>query len=340
MVSPLRLPSTLGSFQSRCKWPGHKFSILLAFMACQRAPGPAAARTDSNSAVATVGGQVIDEAELRAQLSAQGPHLRAFYLQPAHKRELLDQMIREELLAQEASRRGLDQAPEVRQALRRALAQQLSAEELARAGAAVSDADLRAFYAAHLGEFVAPERVRLAHVVLADKAGAEQLLSRLRAAPQPPGAFAQAARESLDHATSALGGDLRFQSRDELEKGQGKAVADAAFAATQPGALLGPLESPAGWQLLRYEGRQPPVNRAYAEVEASLRKRVEHERQAQALEELVGRLRAEGAVKIDDEKLKDVSVPVDPAGAVPFMTPPPAGAPSRVTAPAQEASPR
>ena len=56
--------------------------------------------------LATVGETEITVGEMAARLSDQSPYLRARYDSPERRREFLDNMIRFELLAQEAERLG------------------------------------------------------------------------------------------------------------------------------------------------------------------------------------------------------------------------------------------
>src|SRR5690349_16839339 len=58
--------------------------------------------------IAKVGATTITVGEFADRLSSQSPYLRARYSSPERKREFLDNMVRFELLAIEAEKRGLD----------------------------------------------------------------------------------------------------------------------------------------------------------------------------------------------------------------------------------------
>ena len=65
--------------------------------------------------VATVGDDVITADEFKKRLDETSPFLRARYNTLERKKEFLENLIRNDLLAQEAQRRGLDKAPAVRE---------------------------------------------------------------------------------------------------------------------------------------------------------------------------------------------------------------------------------
>src|SRR5262245_57809783 len=65
-------------------------------------------------ALATVGDRVITAADLQAKIAEQPAFSQARYKSPEKRKELLDTVIRSELLLAEARRRGLADDPEVK----------------------------------------------------------------------------------------------------------------------------------------------------------------------------------------------------------------------------------
>ena len=70
-----------------------------------------AAEQKTGPVVATVGDDVITAEEFKKRLDETSPFLRARYNTVERKKEFLENLVRNELLAQEAQRRGLDKAP-------------------------------------------------------------------------------------------------------------------------------------------------------------------------------------------------------------------------------------
>ena len=112
--------------------------------------------------LAKVGDREITVGEFAERLADQSPYLRARYNTPERRREFLDNLIRFELLAQEAERRGLDELPEVQRTRKQVMIQQMMRERFEDRIqlSDVTDEEIRAYYEAHLDEFNKPEQVR------------------------------------------------------------------------------------------------------------------------------------------------------------------------------------
>src|SRR5205814_2121887 len=125
----------------------------------------------SGPAVARVGDEVITADEVRQRLNETSPFLRARYSTLERKKEFVENMVRNELLAQEAVRQGYDKSPAVREQMKRAMIQELIKHQLdvKLAGTDISDDELKKFYEAHLDDFVKPERARVFHIFLPAK---------------------------------------------------------------------------------------------------------------------------------------------------------------------------
>lgn len=299
--------------------------------------------------IARVGDDVITADDLKRQLDQVSPFLRGRYDTVERKKEFLENLIRNELLAQEAARRGLDKAPQVREQLKRAMVQELLRRQLDErlAGGDLADAELRKFYDLHLDDFVKPERARVSRILLAAppgdaaaRAAARRRASALRqeidqrARKGEANAFqAVALKRSQDPSSAPLGGDLRFLSREEMAKGFSPQLADAAFALKSPGDEAGPIETPQGIELVRLQARTAALERTFEQAKDAIRGRVARERRSRDYDEFVRKLREDGRVTIDEGELARVSV----ADALPQPSASPAAGPA---APAPSAAGR
>jgi peptidyl-prolyl cis-trans isomerase C len=116
------------------------FPLLLLVASCDNCKnGPKESETEprygldakeASTPVAKVGDRVITAGDFADRLAEQSPYLRARYTSPERRRELLDNMVRFELLALEAERQGYFDRPEVRRAENRVLVEALLREEI------------------------------------------------------------------------------------------------------------------------------------------------------------------------------------------------------------------
>ena len=292
------------------------FALAAAASACQKGG------SKSGPVVAKVGDEVITADELKHRLDETSPFLRARYNTLERKKEFLENLVRNELLAQEAARQGYDKSPAVKEQMKRAMIQELIKHQLDEklTGADIAEADLKAFYDGHLDDFVKPERARVFHLVLAGKDAKEKAAARKKAvallkdidAREKKGevnAFQTTAmKESQDQLSAPMGGDLRFLSRDELAKAYSSDLANAAFELKSPGDKGGPIETPAGVELVKLQVKTVALNRGFDESKESIRSRMARERRSRDYDAWMKQLRETTKVAINDAELDKVQI--------------------------------
>ncbi|MBT9176673.1 MAG: Foldase protein PrsA 2 [Firmicutes bacterium] len=140
-------------------------------------------------------------------------------------------------------------------------------------GITVSEADARAYFEANRQAFNLPEMIRLRHILVAEKAEAEELLRSIRAGD----GFAALARKfSRDIVSAELGGDLNWRRRGEFPE----AFEAAAWALEKVNDISGVVKTGQGYHIIRLEGKQPLRERTFAEVQELVRERLREEREA------------------------------------------------------------
>jgi len=311
--------------------------LVLGLCAVAAACQPQQGNKKTGAPVARGSGFTITTDEFKARLDEQSPFIRARYATLDRKKEFLDNLIRQEVLALEAERQGLDKDPDVRATLRKIMVQKLVQKKFqpdASNTVDVPEADLQKYYEDHKAEYVRPRKVRVHAVVLNAAAGtperakklalAKKTLLKVRAEEKKnPMAFAQIVAEvSEDQASKQLAGDLQFRSHEELEKAYSKQLADAAFA-LKAGELSGVVEAPTGIYLLKFTGEQPEVNRTLDQVKTQIAAKLSRDRKTKEFDEWLKGLREKAKVAIDDKALETVEV----AAAQPPMAGMPMGVP-------------
>lgn len=291
----------------------------------------------ANQVLAKVGNRSITLGDFAAALERMDPFERMRYQTKDRRQALLDEMINVELLAREAERRGLDRRPEtielVRQFQRDELLARLRAS-LPRP-AELPAADVSRYYQEHRAEFVEPEQRRGAEIVLDDRKLALEVLSQAAgaspdgwrelvqkhapAAVAPGAGDKTAARPPID-----VPGDLGFLARepdatpvaqppagDEVPP----AVRDALFRIAPPGGVYPePVTVDGRHHVVRLVSLREARQRSLAEVDTLIRLRLVERREDEAKRALLGELRRQTAVKVDEAALERIE-PVAPAPA-------------------------
>ena len=295
----------------------------LAALACgSKTPSSPSSPAKTGAVVATVGTETITADELKKRLEETSPFLRARYNTLDRKKEFLDNLVRNELLAQEARRQGFDKSPAVEEQMKRAMIQELIKHQLDEklTGADIAEADLKKFYDAHQDDFVKPERARIFHILLSAKDAKEKVAAHKLAlallkdieAREKKGevnAFQTVAmKESKDQLSAPMGGDLRFLSKDELSKAYNPQLASAAFDLKSPGDKAGPLETPTGVELVKLQVKTVALNRSFDESKDSIRGRMARERRSREYDDWIKKLHETTKIAINDAELDKVQV--------------------------------
>ena len=112
--------------------------------------------------LAKVDDVTITVGEFQERINQQSPYVRARYTSLERKKEFLDNLVRFEVLAKEAERRGLDKDPEVVRTMKQVMIQKLLKDEFDKQRMEdISDAECKKYYDAHPEEFNKPEEVRV-----------------------------------------------------------------------------------------------------------------------------------------------------------------------------------
>src|SRR5262245_36997048 len=90
---------------------------------------PAQSSEELGTPLAKVDSVTITVGELQEKLNRQSPYIRARYTSLEQKKEFLDSLVRFEVLAAEAQRRGYDKDPEVVRTMKQVMIQKLLRDE-------------------------------------------------------------------------------------------------------------------------------------------------------------------------------------------------------------------
>jgi peptidyl-prolyl cis-trans isomerase C len=267
-------------------------------------------------ALVVIGDKTITVGEFAEQLADKSPYLRARYASPERRRELLEELVRFELLASEARRRGLDQSEEVLRTKRQLMVQQMMKAEFEDKVklSDISEAETRAYYDAHPEEFNKPAQVRASAIILKDEAKAKKLLKQLQARPQDDALFRElASNQNDDPALRERAGDLQFfsqpseQEPEEVHPPAG--VAEAAFKLEKIGDLAPePVKTEQGFAIVKLTGKRKELARTFDQTRRTIQHKLWRERREAALEGFVKSLRSQADVQENWSLLEQVKI--------------------------------
>jgi peptidyl-prolyl cis-trans isomerase C len=261
--------------------------------------------------LAKIDDAVITLGEFQERINRQSPYIRARYTSLEQKKEFLDSLIRFEVLAKEAYRRGMDKDPEVIRTMKQVMIQKLMRDEFDAKVTAdtVADAEMKAYYDANLAEYVKPEEVRVSAIILKNKAQADRVALEARgdAGKTNKGFRDLVMKYSADEDTKLRGGDLRYF--DTATKEVPANVVKAAFQLFNTGDVSSTVDAGNGtFYVLKQTGRRKSMTKSFDDAKPQIRNKLFRDKRLQAQKDFVDGLRAKTKIEINEANLAKVRI--------------------------------
>lgn len=312
---PARLSSRL--FPLRSPVAAALLVALAAAPACKKASiKPAQDKGDLSQVVAQVGDETISVGDVQERINKQSPFIRARYTTLDKKKEFLDNLVRFEVMAGEAQKRGYDKDPEVQRVMKQQMISKFLQKDFESTIKVedVPDADVEKYYADHPEEFNKKDEVRVSEILVKDKAKADKAYAEAKA--QPKGTPAAAAdpnkfrdlvtKYSEDEESKARGGDLTFFDKDSTA--YPKPVVDAAFSLKEVGDVSTPVKTDKGFVILKLTQKRPGFSRPLAEVKRQIQQRLFRDTRTKKLDAFIADLKKNTKIEIHDDNLGKVVI--------------------------------
>jgi peptidyl-prolyl cis-trans isomerase C len=304
--------------------------------------------------LAKIDNVTITIGEFEERINRQSPYIRARYTSLEQKKEFLDSLVRFEILAKEAYKRGLDKDPEVVRTMKQVMIQKLMRDEFDSKVTAdtVKDADMQAYYQANLTDYDKPEEVRASAIIMKNKAQADRVLLEAKgdAGKTNKGFRDLVTKYSSDEETKLRGGDLRYF--DVTMKDLPVPVVKAAFGLVNTGDVSAVVDAGNGqFYILKQTGRRKSMRKTFDEAKPQIRNKLFREQRMQAQKDFVEGLRQQAKIEINEANLAKVRIDttsatddghghdLQPAPPSPAGTPPPPEAPPRPGSAAEQPIP-
>lgn len=279
--------------------------------------------------------------ELQERINRQSPYIRARYTSLEQKKEFLDSLVRFEVLAKAAAKRGLDKDPEVVRTMKQVMIQKLMRDEFdAKITAdSITDAEMKTYYDANVAEYVKPEEVRASAIITKHRAQAGRVAAEARgdAGKTNKGFRDLVNRYSQDEDSKLRGGDLRYF--DVATKDVPGPVIRAAFALLNTGDVSGVVDAGNGtWYVLKQTGRRKSMTKSFDDAKPAIRNKLFRDKRLSAQKDFVDGLKSAAKIEVNETNLAkvriDTSQGVDDGHGhdlpAPPMSPmPPSGSPEK-----------
>jgi peptidyl-prolyl cis-trans isomerase C len=294
--------------------------VALSMPGCKKnkGKGKAAGGGDPSQVVAKVDDAVITVGDVQERINKQSPFVRARYTTNEKKKEFLDSLIRFEVMANEAERRGYDKDPEVLRVMKQQMISKFLQKDFESKLKVedVPDADVEKYYKEHPAEFSQKDEVRVSEVEVKEKGKADKAYAEAKALPKAAPVVPAApegkqfkdivAKYSEDEDAKQRGGDLGFFDKETTR--YPRPIVDAAFKLTEVGEVAPPIKTDKGWAVIRLTQKRPGFNRPLAEVKRTIQQRLFRDTRTKAMDSFVAELKKKAAIEIKEDNLSKVVI--------------------------------
>src|SRR4030043_467794 len=270
--------------------------LLFAFVACAKKGG------QKGSDLAKVGNVTITQAELEREIKNLPDFAQKIFAGIGGKERFLNELVKKELLYQEALKKGLDKNTEylkkVEEFKKLTLIGQLLEKEI-ETKAKVTDQDVKDYYEKHKQELASVSQIRASHIIVKTEEDAKKILERLKKGED----FAKIAKKSsIDPGSAKNGGDLGFFS-----SGQMVPEFEAAAARLKPGEISEPVKTKFGYHIIKVTDKKMGKPVEFEKVRNVIFQRLSAERQKEFFDSYIEDLKKSYKVELNKETISKLS---------------------------------
>jgi len=267
--------------------------LLFAFIACAKKGGE---EPKKGPYLAIVGTTKITEADLDKEIKALPDFAQKLFEGPEGKEKFLNELVKKEILYQEATKKGLDKDPEylkkVEEFKKITLIGQLLEKEI-ESKSKVTDQDIKDYYEKHKAELASVNQIKASHILVKTEAEAKKIEDMLKKGAN----FAELAKKySIDKGSAQNGGDLGYFS-------SGQMVPEFEQAATKlkVGEISEPVKTKFGYHIIKVTEKKTGKPIEFDKVKGVLAQRLTTEKQREAFDSYIENLKKSYKVEINKE---------------------------------------
>jgi EpsD family peptidyl-prolyl cis-trans isomerase len=270
--------------------------FFLVFSACANKEG------GKGPYLAKVGSAVITQADFEREFKNLPQFAQTLFQGSGGKERFLDELIKKEMLYQEALKKGLDKDPQylakVEDFKKLTLVSMLLEKEIGTKGK-VTEQDAKDYYDKHKEDFAAVSQIKLSQILVRTEDEANKIMASLKNGED----FAKLAREkSIDTRTAKNGGDVGFVS-----KGQLMPEIEAVAARLKIGEVSEPIKTKAGYEIIKVTDKKFGKPIEFDKVQRVIMQRLAAEQQKDAFDSYMDQLKKSYKVEINKEALAKLS---------------------------------
>jgi peptidyl-prolyl cis-trans isomerase C len=220
------------------------------------------------------------------------------------KERFLEELIKKELIYQDAKNRGLDKDKEIMaqvEEFKKMTLLSFALKKEIEEKVDVTDEEAKVYYDKNQDKFKRGEEVRASHILVDTEKEAKDILARIKKG-EDFGKLAQSF--SKDKGSAAKGGDLGSFSRGRMVP----EFEEAAFS-LKPGELSAPLKTQFGYHIIKSVEKTNGSIVPFEEAKATVKRQLISEKQKSAFDAYIESLKKKSKITTESKALEDLKMP-------------------------------
>ncbi|MBI4698634.1 MAG: peptidylprolyl isomerase [Nitrospirae bacterium] len=271
--------------------------------------GCTAKETPKGSVVAKVGSETITKEQLTNELNKLPEWARSRFSTDEGKKQFLDEIIKKELIYQDAKKKGMDRDDKFKKDLEEFKIMtmiKMTLDKEIEEKAKVDPKEAKDFYDKHQDQFILGLQVSARHILVETESEAQSIIKRLRQGEN----FAKLAEKfSKDKGTAKNGGDLGF-----FERGRMVPEFEKVAFSMKPGEISNPVASRFGFHVIEVTDRKEGRSGSFDEVKEGIAKQLMMEKQRTLFDTYIEGLKKTYKIETApyEAELKSIKVDIQP----------------------------
>lgn len=247
------------------------------------------------------GSSKLTKQDLQEDLKSFPPQTKAFLSSPEGLNRLKDELIKREVLYEEAKKKGLAKSEDFKKRMEEfkkiTLINMLLEQELKAVQQDVTEKEAREYYDKHKDEFIKPTERRLSQIVVKNEDEAKKVYEKIDKGEE----FEKIAKElSTDEKTKASGGDIGF-----FKKGQLNQQIENAVSSLRKGQVSMPLTYKGELYIFKVtDVKGTPVE--FDQIKSQLIEQLKAKKQQDWFDSYIEELKKKHKVEVNEKTLQEI----------------------------------
>lgn len=248
---------------------------------------------ENDKVLAVVNGKEITGEDYNIFMQSMDPQLAQYFMMGDHEKEIVDEMINQQLLFTDAKDRKLDEDEEFKKVLAKTEESLLKTYAIGKLleSVDVTDAEIEQFYNAHAEQFDEPTSVQASHILVDDEKKANDIYDKIMAGED----FEELAREYSTCPSSQRGGDL-----GTFYPGQMVPEFDQAVFAMEVGDISKPVKTQFGHHIIKVTDKHEAKKHTLSDVKDKVKQELRKIKEQTAYVDKIKSLKDKYEVKINE----------------------------------------